>query len=729
MKTLPRFQAVETSEGRKPLRYKPIHIKDNETIAASSFMDDLISGATDDFKTAVAAFNQTELIDEVEARDRQTYDPHRSAFEEPMLSDDNGNRLVENINTASALHLTNDQLKDMQSQPGSYFLGGYDCKRPKGITATSSVIIGKCSIPDIGKVKQSDEREFQVVQTKTKTELKGYRCKRTVTQMTSYCGTYDHSTPIPQHTFFQEPVRVSSAECWSMGINKVYRDLQGKDHQITPGIEIAISYFKLGNTRGSEGIDGNQVRCTGGQFMIDNVLVDRTVIYVRERIKLQEEIFVERKDHSLIATYDNLRLDCKKEDKLCQAGKTSYVWHLDEQDNCEVGYVNVFRGSVTSADSVTDKIVMSTDGSLQRFILRGQTEKCGRSVFRTNYPEIFLYEMTSDANIKTNPFQTKLDHSERKLALFVTNRDDYLYHRLKNQLREEFSDVWRHDCQRRFEDTKTTHYMSREMPGFHTYRIGGNTFLTTAGEVVYTYKCKPVLLQALQTKRCYDALPVRVLDDEHLYEEAPSDDTPPESFLEPLTHRLTQISAALPCRPGFHARYQDIFGRWFSVSPTLLEAGEPGDITIVEKLQNSSLHITPDEDFSQNGIYSNKELDELQAYLEFGRKERVLTYKLTEQASYSHPDSFITPGILFPNNVVPGGSWPTFVMGRVWGWLRSFGEITSIIVALVFIIRLLWYLAKVSCSCYHIHSVDGCSPNLAWSFCSDVFFHTSLSQS
>ena len=36
--------------------------------------------------------------------------------------------------------------------------------------------------------------------------------------------------------------------------------------------------------------------------------------------------------------------------------------------------------------------------------------------------------------------------------------------------------------------------------------------------------------------------------------------------------------------------------------------------------------------------------------------------------------------------------------------------------------RLVWYLIKVIMNCRYIHSAHGCSPKLAWSFCTEVLF-------
>ena len=77
---------------------------------------------------------------------------------------------------------------------------------------------------------------------------------------------------------------------------------------------------------------------------------------------------------------------------------------------------------------------------------------------------------------------------------------------------------------------------------------------------------------------------------------------------------------------------------------------------------------------------------------------------------------------MFPPHTLPGGSWHTFILGKLWGAIRGLGEIFSSIFGLLIVGRLVWYVIKVLMNCSYIHSVHGCSAQLAWSFCTEVFF-------
>ena len=71
---------------------------------------------------------------------------------------------------------------------------------------------------------------------------------------------------------------------------------------------------------------------------------------------------------------------------------------------------------------------------------------------------------------------------------------------------------------------------------------------------------------------------------------------------------------------------------------------------------------------------------------------------------------------MFPPHTLPGGSWHTFILGKLWGAIRGLGEIFSSIFGLLIVGRLVWYLIKVLMNCSYIHSVHGCSAQLACLF-------------
>ena len=372
------------------------------------------------------------------------------------------------------------------------------------------------------------------------------------------------------------------------------------------------------------------------------------------------------------------------------------------------------------------KVVMSTDQSHVRFVIKGTREECDQIFLTTNYPDLMIRDTivqgVPDRDLITRP----LPKDELKLSNFITNRDDYVYHLITRNLRREFASVLHDECKENLRKTKTEHYLDRQMPGYHTYRLGGANYLTAAGEVAYFYKCRPKLVAAIRAESCYDALPIEIAQDNYTLTAFIQEDgeqvVAPRYYLEPLTHRITTVAKKVPCLSKFFARYKDIFGQWFAVTPQLPITEPPGTLDLETIRKKIRFDIPSQVDLSRGGVYEPEAVDDLISWLEGNRRQDVVMHQIADQVGDLHPGEYISPKLMFPAHTLPGGSWHSFILGRIWGFFRGLGEIFSTIFGLLIIGRLVWYLVKVLMNCSYIHSVHGCSAQLAWSFCTEVFF-------
>ena len=632
-------------------------------------------------------------------------------------------------NDDTGLALSEEHISRLEAQVDKFFLTGYDCSDPMAITPVNSHVKDPCMdhIPIDSPMKVEGVNRtmrWQVLQYEDQREIKAFRCTKFKTLTSFYCGNADHSTPIPQLSYSKRKQLVSTNDCNHMTSVGQYMTADSKMHSITVDVSLVHSYFLTGSTSAYTDWLGSQVTCTGGKVHIGTDVIDKVVQYVTEEIMFQEERIIERPDGTLVALYDNTRLNCALRKGQCHASLTTYIWDIGTKRHCPLVSVRTFTGVVVHSPASPERVVMSTDQSLLRFILKGQTEVCGLTVKRTNYDKLFeLYN--EDGTKKKNAITRKIKPNEISMSLFITNHDDVLYHRLKSQVRDEFQAVLRDDCQRNLDSTKLTHYVERELPGFRSYRLGGANYLTKAGEVAYSYKCKPKLILAMEVSNCYSALPVELAGEKSLEKFDKIDGTTveaPKYFMEPLTHRITQTATQMPCIPRFFSRYVDLFGRWFAVTPTFEQVPNPRTLNVDVLNKRVNFSFTSDDDFSKGGMYTNEEVDSLQRYLELGRVQEAISYKLAEQAGNVRPEDYISPSMLFPTHAIPGGSWSTFVLGKIWGWLRGLGEFTSIVLAILVIVRAFWYLMKVCMNCRYIYDVHGCAPSLAWAFCSEILF-------
>ena len=264
------------------------------------------------------------------------------------------------------------------------------------------------------------------------------------------------------------------------------------------------------------------------------------------------------------------------------------------------------------------------------------------------------------------------------------------------------------------------------MPSFHTYRLGGSNYLTAAGEVAYFYKCRPRLVATIRAQTCYDTLYVEIAQNNYTLTSYTQEDgeevVAPRYYIEPLTHRITSVAKKVPCLSQFFARYKDIFGQWFAVTPQLSITEPPGTLDFESLQKKAHFDHAHDIDLSRGGVYDPDAVDDLISWLEGNRRQKVIVHQLAYQVGDLNPGQYITPKLMFPSYTLPGGSWHKFILGKIWGAIRGLDEIFSTIFGLFIVGRLVWYLIKVIMNCGYIHSAHGCSPKLAWSFCTEVLF-------
>ena len=451
-----------------------------------------------------------------------------------------------------------------------------------------------------------------------------------------------------------------------------------------------------------------------------------------EEILYRSEKFISGDDEDgIIAHYVNVRLTCPIEDEHCVGGDVTHVWPIPLKDHCPLYHVRNFRGQIVEHELAgltiqKNKVLMSTDHSHVRFVIKGEKIECDQTFLTTNYQDLMVRKTMIKGVMDRELVTRQLPKDELKLSTFITNRDDYVYHTITRTLQREFSSILSDECKVNLRKTKTEHFLERQLPGLHMYRLGGSNYLTAAGEVAYFYKCRPRLVAAIRADTCYDALPVEIAKENSTlttYFQADGQEAVvPNFYVEPLAHRLTSVAKKVPCLSKFFARYQDIFGQWFAVTPNLATTEPPGKLDLKTLNKRVSFSAASDVDLSRGGVYDPDAVDDLITYLEGNRRQDVVLHQIADQVGDLSPGQYITPRLMFPPHTLPGGSWHTFILGKLWGAIRGLGEIFSSIFGLLIVGLLVWYVVKVLMNCSYIHSVHGCSAQLAWSFCTEVFF-------
>ena len=195
----------------------------------------------------------------------------------------------------------------------------------------------------------------------------------------------------------------------------------------------------------------------------------------------------------------------------------------------------------------------------------------------------------------------------------------------------------------------------------------------------------------------------------------------PRYYIKPLTHQITSVAKKVPCLSQFFARYKDIFGQWFVVTMQISITEPPGTLDLGSPQKKVKFDPANDIDLSRGGVYDPDAIDDLITWLEGNCRQEVVVHQLPDQVGNLNPGQYITPKLMFPSYTLPGGSWHTFILGKIWGAIRGLGEVFSTIFGLFIVGRLFWYLVKVVMNCGYIHSAHGCCHiwrgHFAWKCC------------
>ena len=98
----------------------------------------------------------------------------------------------------------------------------------------------------------------------------------------------------------------------------------------------------------------------------------------------------------------------------------------------------------------THKVVMSTDSSHIRFVVKGTRTECGQEFLTTNYPYLLIRNTVINGAPDRSLVTRELPKYELKLSNFITNRDDFIYHEISRNLRGEFASVLHDECKENF---------------------------------------------------------------------------------------------------------------------------------------------------------------------------------------------------------------------------------------------------------------------------------------
>ena len=618
--------------------------------------------------------------------------------------------------------------KQLEASRTAHVLHAWDCEHPLNIQdSTFKDGLNPCHVRRAGQVEVVKEnRTFQLLHREEKRRFTGHKCVLTRAQRAYYCGMHHHVTMDETLTYTEAPLRMSVSDC-----RRAVEEGQWAPSGHTPGSEFSVD--APGHNRFKVEVAGKSYRyngglfCEGGTFVVrDNDLrpgqvshYPKMVVIQEYRLIIEEEDFLADPDEDLIvAKNSGTRLSCKLREGGCAQDLVTYHW-TEANAWCDLAYVRQVFAS-TWKQNVDDEpdmeeILLSRDHSLVRLVLKDKVRKCGRWVYPTNMDSVYLLDLTNGRD--GTQFKREIHAGEVKISDYVRNRDALLYYTFIGLLEEEYHHVREKICEATLQNGKTQFWLKHSSPGIVNFMHNNGTFSTTAGEVVYTYQCRPVKVYARNLPDCYQALPV--------VSEGKA------KFIEPLTHLVTSVGITQPCSSKFNPKYKLANQDWIQATPSISTAKDPVPNFIPNLHGNETWEALEEAkkiDFLKGGLYNEDILKNMRTYRESSRSKEALSYALSHQyrpqPEYHSPQNLhgsVEPYELF-DSIVPNVSWITRFFGGIWDGIYWYADAWSIVMSLMMGFQFFSNCCGVSYRCFELRRIFGWSKQLFAAFCPNALF-------
>ena len=590
--------------------------------------------------------------------------------------------------------------------PPANSLDAYDCTIPVDITDTSFHIDSECTTKT--PADEPAVKQFQLLHEEQYRTIRVKRCQIERTRLSFFCGKYDHQTYVPELSEYNLRDAPSIAECGKWHSTKSYTNNWGHEVPLRINRPNSIHQYLTGDGYvDNSGPDWGQYRCIGAKTSINGRELPQTVTAEHLQITLTEtDMRIHIATGAITIPETSTQLPCTANDNGCRTQYATYTWTYDD-DYCTIKLATTFAATVQQIDD--NQIITSTDDTLIRLVKTKPLSRCGRVIYATNYQHTFLYDASSP-----DLFTDKTDPTQTNLFNMIANRDDYLYHELVDKLQKQFQTSSSTACKANINKIKRAFWLTFTSPGFSTYMAGNGTFVTPAGEVLYSYKCRQTTVVPAPTSHCFDALPVYEITSNY------SISTNTLWYLEPITHKLTTIAVQIPCSKHFMPKYQTLSKSWLMMTPAIMKATPPKSIKY--DLQDYRSPSFKTIDFTSRGLYSKADIDKLQEYLAFPKKRDALTYQLTRQIQTANYNKALTPFAMFPDFMGHGTSLRSRFLSAIVKFFSTWGAIASIFMGIYTLTCLIITIVRTTLAINLLRSSTSLCKSVFWALCPDIYF-------
>ena len=602
----------------------------------------------------------------------------------------------------------------MTKLPTTGTLTAYDCDKPKQGPRYSLRDLEQCPEAVPSKVTRSDKVVYYVYQESDFLRTTARECIVKRAQTAWYCGRGSYTAMVVPKTAYR-PIRILSHNCeaaFQTGKVRIEGELFV---EARVGTIIDERIVRAGSVKE----DGT---CTvAAEATVNGMKVTSAVVI--------EDYNVELREYQV--TFDSVtgkmmdRPHCTSSHTVCFTGTSTIIYKVNVhqcsltllkqaefielkgyqyQHTEMLGKISIkpreFRNSVNQSNiptSATPTVIMARSTKIMlRFVLKDDALRCGTTVQRTNYPNIYVSKkLIQDGAVKVL-------REDADLSKYFNNKIDYLYHLQLLTMEQFYEEVVSNDCRlnREIIRTKLAIALTNQDVVAPVLSLQEGTYARVMGEVIHTYQCRKVEVNLATVDYCTNELPV-------MYNGV-------LMFAKPITRILLSHAAKIDpslCSNLLSPIYEWKTGIWITV-PHRHKVPKPLTIELIKLSHEQAFHDI--DNVGESGLYKQADLDAARRYVLFPeQRARVLTemvYKAMKGGK-QEPDFEL---LLSPDHFKKA---TVATMEKIWGRFLIFGQASAGLMGIYIIGVIIKILLSQVLNTLHIYKFVGLSWKMVLGCC------------
>ena len=410
-------------------------------------------------------------------------------------------------------------------------------------------------------------------------------------------------------------------------------------------------------------------------------------------------------------------------------GHGTFIWSdFEAEQKCH--YFSALPQPVVGMDIVDaqGRTTFYSERTMLRLEKRGSVSRCGSVIYHTDFDNLFLTE-----DLWSEQLVRPLAASEVSIVTYANQQDKFLYGEIIDTIKDELRAMGVNQCKisrhiKQNEYARQAAEQQARLDG-ETAMVSPNHFVTAAGEVWYSYQCRPVIVTAAPDNLCYNALPVRLRpEDERRYyhrlgkphdwaapvdltsedidnpkeaveteDELPSEAETPLArfFMEPRTRRLTTVASVIQCSSPTVPHYKNRQDSWIAIDRKKLYPAVTPIVLGVNHLSRNDVPLGKNFNWQDSGIYNKEVLANWEKFSTTPQAAKGKIGKIIRFGSSRPPGSRPELDEYFPGapsyKIYSSFSFSSYF----WNIVAKYGQICSIILGTGLLIRFFTWVTGV----------------------------------